>query len=150
MAAGLVVGMVRDLYFGTHLVAWVRHYGHEYRGVDTAPELVRTLRSARPSLVIVDLELEPGDLGEIARAAGGARLVAYGPPQDPAIRQAAADAGFHEVMLNIVYHRECSALLARNLNAQPIESNGHAPAEPNGHGRSGEGGGLLRRLWPRG
>jgi len=136
----LVIALVRDYYFGgAQLDQWVQWAGYKYRRFDASGELIRALGTARAGLVIVDLRLESDRIGlaEIAYRAGESRLIAFGPVADVESRHAAEEAGFHEVMPNINFHRRVPVLLARHLpldptleykapNAERLSTNGHA------------------------
>jgi len=115
----LVVALAPNTYFGCKVVNFVHQIGYEYKQVETRAALVETLRSTTPALVCVDLSLDPGNLLEITGQAAEARLVAYAPPGDITVHQAARAAGFHEVMPNIQFHREVPRILRRNL---PVET----------------------------
>ena len=137
MQRRIVLGLVTELYLGARLPSFVRAAGHEYRRAETRAELREALRSARPALVVVDLAQDAGDLSEIARHAGEARLVAYGPLHDVEGQRAARAAGFHEVLPSIYFHRHVAELLARHL---PVAPPSEAAAEVKG----------WRRLFSRG
>lgn len=132
----LVVALVRDLFFGVRLVDFVRLFGYELERAETSDDLIKTLCSTHPALVIVDLEYRPGDLSEIARHAGTARLLAFGAPADTESCKAARAAGFDEVVVNNQFHRELRALLGRNLGVEAVQ-------ETQGAGKR------WRRLWGR-
>ena len=116
MAEKLVVALVREPYFGgAALGSWVAWYGYDYRRATSDRELLTLLRSSKPALVVVNLELWPRDPSEIVREAGTARLVGYAPYPDAERRREAEAAGFDEVLVNIAYHRTVRDLLPRYL-----------------------------------
>ena len=112
----IVLGLVPDLFFGARLGDGVRTLGYEFKRLSALGDLLAELERSEPALVIVDLSARPGDLGEIVRSAGNARLMAFGPHVDTESRRAAKEAGFHEVVTNGRLSRELPVLLARNLD----------------------------------
>lgn len=115
MPERVVVALVRTGHFSTSVGSWVRWAGYGYTQVETRAGLIAVLRTSAPALVIVDLACEPGDLLEITGECGDARLVAFGSPRAAEALQAAEAAGFHEVLPDIVFHRQVPQMLSRNL-----------------------------------
>ncbi|MDP9383112.1 MAG: hypothetical protein M3Q29_23825 [Chloroflexota bacterium] len=110
-----ILALAPDIFFGVRLADSARSLGYELRRVATLDALLEELSRSNPALVVVDLSTGTGRLEEVAINAGDARLVAFGPHVDAESRQAAKDAGFHEVVPNSRLAREGAALLARNL-----------------------------------
>ncbi len=112
----LVLVLVRDLFFGARLSDGVRSLGYELKRVGSTAALLSELDAQTPALVIVNLGESADDLAEIARRAGGARLIAFGPHVDTESRRAAKEAGFHDVVTNGRLARDLPSLLSRNLS----------------------------------
>lgn len=111
----LILALVKDLFFGARLSDVAAALGYAFKRVSTGTALLDALDGQAPALVIVDLGVKPCDLAEVARKAGGARLIAFGPHVDTESRAAARSAGFHEVVANSRLARELPQLLSRNL-----------------------------------
>lgn len=138
----LVVALYRDQRFGASLSDWVRWVGYGYMQAATRADLLDMLRATSPALVVVDLSNGPGDLDEIARLAGEARLVAFGPPREFESFPATEAAGFHEVLPAMVFHRGVPDVLTRSLGVE-------LPVRPPRWERGRTVGGPLRTLWRR-
>ncbi len=150
----VVVALVRRGHFCVNLSAWVRRAEYEYIHVESRAGLLAVLHTSSPALVVVDLALEPGNLLEITGEAGSARLIAFGPPRMVAALRAAEAAGFHEVIPDIIFHRQVPQLLARNLPSGVSDTlvPEHAfetrlETDPEQFGKGGPG--TLRSLWRR-
>ncbi|MDP9351157.1 MAG: hypothetical protein M3P51_06430 [Chloroflexota bacterium] len=150
----VVVALVRSGHFCVNLGAWVRRAGYESIHVESRAGLMAVLHTSSPALVIVDLTREPGNLLELTGEAGSARLIAFGPPRMVEALRAAEAAGFHEVLPDIIFHRQVPQLLARNLPSDisdtlvpqhPFETRRETDPEQFGD----DGPGTLRSLWRR-
>jgi CheY-like chemotaxis protein len=68
LGAGMVLGLVADLFFGSRIREVARQLGVEVELVKTPDRLVARAADAGPRLVIVDMSLRAGDPAGAVRA----------------------------------------------------------------------------------
>jgi DNA-binding response OmpR family regulator len=98
-----VVAAVTDLFFVSRLEPLTRRSEVNLTVVSTTSQLANSLERDHPELVLVDLGargLDPIDAIRLARGAGVARIVAFGPHKDLTARSAALDAGATDWITN--------------------------------------------------
>ena len=92
-----------DLFFTSRIEALVTRQGHRAVVARSAAELDERLATERPDLVLVDLGgrgLDAATTIRSAKAAGVARVIAFGPHKDLAARARALEAGADQWITN--------------------------------------------------
>jgi len=91
-----VVAAVADLFFSSRLEDLARRANISLTVAATTPALVSAIEHDRPSLVLVDLSargFDPIEVIGLAKYAGVAQIIAFGPHKDLTARTAALAAG---------------------------------------------------------
>jgi DNA-binding response OmpR family regulator len=112
-----VVAVVTDLYFISRLDHLAQRSSVRLTIAPSTRQLADSLRGADSDLVLVDLGargVDPIEAIRLARAAGVAQVIAFGPHKDLAARSAALDAGATQWVTNQRLVETISALFETN------------------------------------
>ncbi len=110
-----VVAFVDDLFFQSKIMETARHVGVELKFVSTGGALAEVMASAKPRLVIVDLNARQGPVESIEqlRAAGNSTpLVAFLSHVQVDLAERARAAGAQEVMPRSKFTQNLATILA--------------------------------------
>jgi CheY-like chemotaxis protein len=98
-----VVAVVADLFFSSRLDDLAGRTGISLTLAATTSALVGAIEHTHPSLVLVDLSargFDPIEAIQLAKAAGVAQVIAFGPHKDLTARSAALAAGANRWVTN--------------------------------------------------
>lgn len=115
--AGLIIALVPDVFFGVTIRNAILRLGYEAALIRDTSEISDALSIADPVLLIVDMTAvgeDPEDWALIKEvAAGGARVLAFGPHRETELFRLARDAGVSRVVANSQFHRQMGELIQR-------------------------------------
>lgn len=100
-----VVVLIKDLFFSVKVKNELANAGYEPVLVKREPELLSTVESIDPALVLIDLGVRP-DWSALKPLldAGSPPVLAFGPHKDVEARRAAQQAGVDRVVTNQQLH----------------------------------------------
>ncbi len=102
-----VVVLIRDLFFSVKVKNELAQAGYEPVLVKREPELLSSVESLSPAIVLLDLNASPDwtVLEPLLIDASGPPILAFGPHKDVDSRRAAQQAGVSRVVTNQQLHR---------------------------------------------
>lgn len=105
-ASGTVVVLIRDLFFSVKVKNELANAGYEPVLVKREPELLSTVESIEPALVLIDLGARP-DWSALKPLldAESSPVLAFGPHKDVDSRREAQEAGVDRVVTNQQLHK---------------------------------------------
>jgi DNA-binding NtrC family response regulator len=110
-----IVIMIRDLFFSVKVKNELTKAGYEPLLVKREPELLSTVESSHPILVLIDLGARPDWklLEPLLEADTAPPVVAFGPHKDLDARKEAQTAGVTRVVTNQQMHRNLHEYVER-------------------------------------
>jgi CheY-like chemotaxis protein len=110
-----IVVMIRDLFFSVKVKNELTVAGYEPLLVKREPELLSTVESSNPALVLIDLGARPDwtVLAPLLESDSGPPVVAFGPHKDLEARKTAQAAGVTRVVTNQQLHRNLQEYVER-------------------------------------
>jgi CheY-like chemotaxis protein len=110
-----VVVLIRDLFFSIKVKNELSRAGYEPLLVKREPELLSTIESAKPALVVLDLNAKPdwSALEPLLESEHHPPVLAFGPHKDVESRRAAQAAGVTRVVTNQQFHKNLNEFVDR-------------------------------------
>lgn len=114
MPAKIVV-LIRDLFFSVKVRNELANAGYEPLLVKREPELLSTVESSNPALVLLDLNAKPDwkTLEPLLQRESGTPVLAFGPHKDVEARRTAQAAGVTRVVTNQQFHKNLQEYVGR-------------------------------------
>ena len=118
-----IVVLIRDLFFSVKVKNELTNAGYEPLLVKREPELLSTVESSNPSLVLLDLNAKPDweALAPLLESDKGPPVLAFGPHKDVDARREAQSAGVTRVVTNQQLHKSLHEYVSR-YSADPTNS----------------------------
>lgn len=110
-----IVVMIRDLFFSVKVKNELTKAGYEPLLVKREPELLSTVESSEPVLILIDLGARPDwkVLEPLLESESAPPIVAFGPHKDLDARKEAQAAGVTRVVTNQQMHRNLHEYVER-------------------------------------
>ncbi len=114
-----IVVLIRDLFFSVKVKNELSNAGYEPLLVKREPELLSTVESTHPALVLLDLNAKPDwkTLEPMLESKTGPPVLAFGPHKDVNARREAQAAGVDRVVTNQQLHRNLQEYVQRYIVA---------------------------------
>ncbi len=116
-----IVVLIRDLFFSVKVKNELANAGYEPLLVKREPELLSTVESSNPSLVLLDLNAKPDwdALEPLLSSESGPPVLAFGPHKDVEARRTAQAAGVTRVVTNQQLHKSLHDYVGRYAAESP-------------------------------